>query len=590
MSIYDKSSLVLIPSGTKTGKVYSQKPVSGDGDFTFTRASAATRVNADGNIEKETQNLLLQSNSFDTTWATSSSSVTAGQSGYDGTNNAWQLTATNTSNAYVRQSLSFNSVQTLSVYAKANTADFIELVTIGGGGANPRSWFNLATGSVGTSYNCIDTKIEAVSGGWYRCSITLNASITGYRIYVMDGDNSTAVTNGNSIYIQDAQLNQGLIAQEVITTTTAAVYGGITDNTPRLDYTDSSCPSLKLEPQRTNLVPFSEHLESSDWSKTRCTIEDNSTTSPEGVINASKMTSTDASESYIQDNLTTTGTKLTWSFFAKKGDLDYAHGLVWDLSANGCRQWFNLSTGAVGGTTTFGSGYSVDSATIEDYGNGWYRCAMVVNSTAGGQGCRVNISSADTTIGSAVNSYGYFYGLQLEAGSYATSYIPTYGSSVTRVADVSCETETPNTSLFGQTEGTIFCEYTPVSDDTTNQSRFIRLRNSSSSNQVYMQHNVLNNVNAVVFNGSNQFVGQTPTGYVSVGNTYKFALGYKNGDYVFYANGVQIDTGTATGLGTLAIDRLSLDNANIGKSSKVNQALVFKTRLTNAELAALTTI
>ena len=57
-SIYDKSSLVLIPSGTKTGKVYSQKPVSGDGDFTFTRSSAATRVNADGNIEKETQNLL----------------------------------------------------------------------------------------------------------------------------------------------------------------------------------------------------------------------------------------------------------------------------------------------------------------------------------------------------------------------------------------------------------------------------------------------------------------------------------------------------------------------------------------------------
>ena len=63
-SIYDKSSLVLIPSGTKTGKVFSQKPVSGDGDFTFTRASAATRVNADGNIEKETQNLITYSNTF----------------------------------------------------------------------------------------------------------------------------------------------------------------------------------------------------------------------------------------------------------------------------------------------------------------------------------------------------------------------------------------------------------------------------------------------------------------------------------------------------------------------------------------------
>ena len=92
MSIYDKSSLVLIPSGTKTGKIFSQKPVSGDGDFTFTRASAATRVNADGNIEKETQNFLLQSNSFDTTWGLSSATISGGQSGYDGTNNAWIFT------------------------------------------------------------------------------------------------------------------------------------------------------------------------------------------------------------------------------------------------------------------------------------------------------------------------------------------------------------------------------------------------------------------------------------------------------------------------------------------------------------------
>ena len=64
-NIYDKASLVLIPSGTKTSKVYSQKPVNGDGDFTFSRSTAATRVNADGNIEKETQNLLLNLINFD---------------------------------------------------------------------------------------------------------------------------------------------------------------------------------------------------------------------------------------------------------------------------------------------------------------------------------------------------------------------------------------------------------------------------------------------------------------------------------------------------------------------------------------------
>ena len=258
-----------------------------------------------------------------------------------------------------------------------------------------------------------------------------------------------------------------------------------------------------------------------------------------------------------------------------------------------------MQEGTLLGTITH-SAYSNETASIEDYGNGWYRLVVSLrdNSTATGRFLSMKpSSSASVPNNNNYSSTGdgtsgaYIYGFQLEASaSYATSYIPTYGSSVTRVADVDCETANPDTSLFGQTEGTIFCEYTPVSDDTTNQSRFIRLRNSSNSNQIYMQHNAANNINGVVFNGSNQFVGQTSTGYASVGNTYKFALAYKDGDYAFYANGVQIDTGTATGLGTLAVDRLDLDNVNISKSSKVNQALVFKTRLSNEELAALTTI
>ena len=61
--------MVLIPSQEqRQARCISQKPVNGDGDFTFSRSTAATRVNADGNIEKETQNLLLRSNKFDTTW------------------------------------------------------------------------------------------------------------------------------------------------------------------------------------------------------------------------------------------------------------------------------------------------------------------------------------------------------------------------------------------------------------------------------------------------------------------------------------------------------------------------------------------
>ena len=174
MSIYDKASLVLIPSGTKTSKVYSQKPVNGDGDFTFSRSTAATRVNADGNIEKETQNLLLQSNSFDTTWANYLSTETSGQSGYDGSNNAWLLTNTG-AGGRIDQNISSSGVQSLSVYAKANTFDYLFL--LGLGASDRRGNFDLTNGVVGTTTNLIDSSIQSVGNGWYRCTIIYNLSL-----------------------------------------------------------------------------------------------------------------------------------------------------------------------------------------------------------------------------------------------------------------------------------------------------------------------------------------------------------------------------------------------------------------------------
>ena len=70
MSLFTESSLCLVPSGVKDGKVYSIKPTDGSGDLTFSRGSdiEATRVASNGYIEKAAVNLLLQSNTFDTTW------------------------------------------------------------------------------------------------------------------------------------------------------------------------------------------------------------------------------------------------------------------------------------------------------------------------------------------------------------------------------------------------------------------------------------------------------------------------------------------------------------------------------------------
>ena len=229
MSIYKSSSLAMIPTAYKDGKLYSVRPTDGDGDFTFSRGSnlAATRVASSGYIEKGRENLLVQSNQFDTTWTTNQASVSGGQAGYDGTSDAWLFTASATSNCRVNQSVSGSGVQSISIYAKANTSNFLAINVIVSG-TNALAYFDLANGVVGTTNSVvIDANIESIGGGWYRCSVVYNDTNTQMRFIIADGDGSTAVTNGNSIYIQDAQLEAGLVATDYIETGATTAQAGI---------------------------------------------------------------------------------------------------------------------------------------------------------------------------------------------------------------------------------------------------------------------------------------------------------------------------------------------------------------------------
>jgi len=50
-NLLDKASILLTPTAYNNGSMLSVKPTDGDGDFTFVRGSAATRVNAQGLVE-----------------------------------------------------------------------------------------------------------------------------------------------------------------------------------------------------------------------------------------------------------------------------------------------------------------------------------------------------------------------------------------------------------------------------------------------------------------------------------------------------------------------------------------------------------
>ena len=196
--------------------------------FDFTRASSATVVNKAGLIETvgtgipridflgntngslllepQRTNNLLQSNQFDTTWSLSGATLTSGQIGVGGSNDAWILEK-NISNGRVFQNLTSSGIQTFSVYAKSGTNNWVSLLINGGG--NPTAYFDLQNGVVGNaSGGVITSNIESAGNGWYKISITFNESITRTRIYVADSNGNTSQTSGN-IYIQYAQLEAG---------------------------------------------------------------------------------------------------------------------------------------------------------------------------------------------------------------------------------------------------------------------------------------------------------------------------------------------------------------------------------------------
>jgi len=574
MSIYDKASLVLIPSGTKTSKVYSQKPVNGDGDFTFSRSTAATRVNASGNIEKETQNLLLQSNSFDTTWTNPSSSITGGQSGYDGSSNAWLVTI-DAGSGSVRQDVSASGVQTFSVYAKAGNTDWVALYIDSVSTDKPYVFFDLGNGVVGNNVNnnAINGDIEDIGGGWYRCSIIYTRSTNQVRIFPADS-NGVLGSTGDTIYIQDAQLEQGLVARDYIETTTAAVEGGITDNVPRLDYTDSSCPALLLEPQRTNLLPNSEYIGSSDWDKNGfgtgvVPVLTFGEESPEGLNNAYEITfNTGAGTSSGDQSNISEG-------IGAQAAGDYTLSF-----------WAKVSSGTDKIIARGAGGYLYTTCNLTTE---WQRFEITENlATAGSVYVDIGLRRglANEPLNSSVTCQ--IYGIQMEAGSYATSYIPTYGTSVTRNVDIGYVSSA--TDIIGQSEGTLFIEGF-IEGTAPYNRRFLTISDGGTANKIEIFNPSNGTKLRTACNVSNVVQFDIQTGSIlTAGEPFKLAVAYAENDVVMYINGIQIGTDSSSSIPSTNKINFGRGDNTFNAESPIKQALLFKTRLSNEELAALTTI
>ena len=592
MSLYDKSSLVMIPSGKKDGTVFSQKPVDGSGDFTFSRGSnlAATRVGPTGLIEKGRENLLKYSNQFDTGWnkqniVVSTNSV---QNPFN-TGTTFTMTEQVGTTQYRIYSTTLHSttsgtMYTHSVYVKrlSGTRDFA-IIDVSGGA---RVYFNMTTISVG-SEAVGKGKIEDVGNGWYRLSVygvatgssalylaMTNGTATGSETYTSDGSGSFA--------LYAAQLEIGLAATDYIESGATTGKAGLLEDEPRFDYSGgATCGSLILEPSRTNLVKYSEYYDVQSWTKTRIDLTTNATTSPEGVLNASLIVPfTQYGDHLLRDdnNFTslTIGQKYTLSAFAKQAG--YRYYRLYTTNAN-TRTTFDLSTGTMVDNTG-------DDFSITDMGNGWYRLTHTFTATATSEKFRTKIldnNLADNYIGDGTSGI-YVFGHQFEQGTYPTSYIPNHsGGSVTRGAEG--RNYTGFSSLIGQTEGTLFLDI----DSAENNTEIFSL-NRSTANSIFLTAS-LGLYRAFIYADGANISSFTS---INTSDRIKIAIAYQSNNFAIYANGLQVYTNnTQTWTPNVAIDLINFNNGGYVTSKGVaryNQMMLFKERLSNADLETLTTL
>jgi hypothetical protein len=612
-SLKDLASLIMIPSLVKDGRLDTVKPLGNsiihpdatgnndgtdgstpaEGNFTFSRGSnlAATRVDVNGLIEKGRENLILHSADWtNSAWNKTNVSVSANATTnpIDGNITADSILETTGNGQHnffqLIGSYSGGETITISFYAKANGRTKLRM---NDGSSALTAVFDLsAETGVMANGSGIPT-ITSVGNDWYRCSLFFVSNGSSEYIAMnfrddLDQDTYVGdVTQG--MYFFGAQAESSMVATDYIETGATTAQSGILEDLPRLDYSGgASCPSLLLEPQRSNLVPNSEYFEASQWTSYYSAISSNDSTSPDGFENATRWTST-AATTFLTTSLFVSDPS-SFSVFVKY--VDYPYILLYSGASGGFSAAFDIENNIIGT-----SGYNTSNEKIESYGNGWYRISCTFANASAGSSARIGFARALTSTWGDLNTSGggevLIYGAQFEAGSYPTSYIPTYGSAVTRSLD-SC-VATSVSDVIGQTEGTMFIDLTI--DNLLGQNNPIPFTlKGSGSTSSYIQLYTSGRIQAVHYGfGSLQANINLPT-YGLTDGRHKFAFVYSDNDFRFYIDGALAGSDTSGLVDAQSDVHLGYYNTNFNGTINNHQSLLFPTALTDSECIALTTL
>jgi hypothetical protein len=565
-----------------------------DPRITFTRASTATYYDGE-TVAKAEENLVTGSNGLTTNWLTSNSSSTLNSAvSPDGTTTATNLavtTATFNAGIYTNAGITVANT-TLSVYAKANTANFVGISPTSSGTACYAN-FNLNTGAVASSAGCT-ASIVSVGNGWYRC-ILANSTLISNGFVVIAPKNADPAGNpwvsgtptiGDSIYLWGAQLEQ----RSAVTAYTVTTTQPITNYIPvlltaqagqaRFDHNPTTGESLGLliEEQRTNLFTYSSDFSNAAWAKTNMSVSANTNIAPDGTLTADTITSlADGNFGVNQSQVFTNATAYTASAYVKYIDNPWCRVNI----ANVGGAWINIQTGQVGTVLSYAL-----SATITAVGNNWYRITVTFNGDGTSYFVGFSLSIADGSFVEPVNKSMFLWGAQLELGAFATSYIPTVASQITRSADAATMTGTNFSQWFNQNEGTIYGE--ALTSATSGEKRIACISGGSVGNRLLDLYYNIPNTGIAVYKSNDVSISTLGT-YNGV--TTKTAAVYKENDYAICTNAATVFTDTTANLSNV-IPSTTLGIGNIigggFTNGTIKKIAYYPSRLTNTELQAIT--
>ena len=368
----------------------------------------------------------------------------------------------------------------------------------------------------------------------------------------------------------------------------------VTNDRPRIDYTDTSDGVLLLEKAATNLIQYSEAFDNSYWAKTNLTITSNQVISPDGALNSDLLTPT---ASLGTHSIGTTplinynSQESTISFFAKFNGYNISLSLAGTpTNWTGCV--FDLENG-VARTPQNSGAQTICTSKIENYGNGWYRCSVTFTPYATGtfytywgvvDSVNVNLGSYGMQSYTANGTSGvYIYGAQSEAGNLS-SYIPTQGSASTRVAETA--SGSGNSEVFNDSEGSLYMDF-DVIEKTSSSYYIVSVRSSNGSNVLGVGGRQ-GKAFAEMFDGTN-YISNNSANLVDGKN--KIFLTYNSGSSAkLFLNGIKVldFTGTIPTLSNLSEltqgDRF-LGNKYYGNISEIGY---YDAVLTDSELEYLT--